>query len=531
MAIVQPVQPALEQAGWGKGEPLRLDRAPLFLLYINVLIIASCGLVYELLAGTLASYVLGDSVTQFSLVIGFYLFALGIGAWLSGFIVGSPARVFVEVELAVALVGGCSAPVLFLAFGYLRGFHFALFSVVTLIGTLVGLELPLLMRILKEHLDFRDLVSRVLAFDYIGALAASLLFPLFLVPQLGLVRTSFVVGLLNALVALWGTHLLRPLLPRRVGGLQGRAFLVIGLLVAGIIKADLFTDLAEEQQFGNPVVFARTSQYQRIVVTRSESDFHLFLNGNLQFHSADEYRYHEALVHPAFSAAIDRRHVLVLGGGDGLALREIFRYPDVESATLVDIDPAMTELGSGLPLLRTLNADAFGDRRLRVIHEDALIWLEQVDRKYDLVIIDFPDPSSFAVGKLYTTTFYRRLLRCLASDGVVAVQCTSPLSAPRSFWCVVKTLENAGLHTWPYRASVPSFGEWGFVLAARRDLGTVSNWRLDERVASQLKFLDNSGLQGLFELPLDMRRLEVEPNRWNNQILVRYYESEWARWK
>jgi spermidine synthase len=214
-----------------------------------------------------------------------------------------------------------------------------------------------------------------------------------------------------------------------------------------------------------------------------------------------------------------------------LALREIFRYTGVESATLVDIDPAMTELGSGMPLLRTLNAEAFQDPRLRVIHEDALIWLEQADRKYDLVVIDFPDPSSFAVGKLYTTTFYRRLQRCLAPDGVVAVQCTSPLSAPRSFWCVVQTLESAGFRTWPYRAGVPSFGEWGFVLAAVGDLGMPADWRLDERVATRLKFLDNAALRSLFELPLDMRRVEVEPNRWNNQILVRYYESEWARWK
>src|SRR5687768_10349808 len=162
-----------------------MNRTPI--LFLNVLIIATCGLVYELLAGTLASYVLGDSVTQFSLIIGIYLFAMGVGAWLSRFLEANLAKRFVEVELAVALVGGASAPLLFLSFARLTGFQLVLYSLVFVIGTLVGLEIPLLMRILKDQLDFKEIVSRVLAFDYIGALLASLLFPLFLVPRMGLV--------------------------------------------------------------------------------------------------------------------------------------------------------------------------------------------------------------------------------------------------------------------------------------------------------------------------------------------------------
>src|SRR5258708_1075763 len=177
------------------------ERAPrLSVFYLNVLVVATCGLIYELLAGTLASYVLGDSVTQFSLVIGVYLSALGVGAWLSRFVKKRLARAFVGVRLGVALVGGASGPLLFFGFGHLSWFHGLLFGIVFAIGVLVGLELPLLMRILREHLDFSDLVSRVLAFDYIGALVASLLFPLFLIPKLGLVRTSLVFGIVNASV-------------------------------------------------------------------------------------------------------------------------------------------------------------------------------------------------------------------------------------------------------------------------------------------------------------------------------------------
>src|SRR4051794_554368 len=180
-----------------------MNRTPI--LFLNVMIIATCGLVYELQAATLSSFVLGDSVTQFSLVIGLYLSALGVGAWLSGFLEKGLARAFLEVELGVALLGGLSVPALYLTYNNRAAFIPALYGSVLAVGTLVGLELPLLMRLAKEHLDFKELVSRVLTFDYIGALAASVLFPLVFVPQLGLVRTSVFFGMLNALVALWGT--------------------------------------------------------------------------------------------------------------------------------------------------------------------------------------------------------------------------------------------------------------------------------------------------------------------------------------
>ena len=168
-----------------------MHRTPL--LFLNVLIIATCGLVYELLAGTLASYVLGDSVTQFSLIIGIYLFAMGVGSWLSRFFDSELARRFIEVELGVAILGGFSAPILFLTFSRVSYFYVVLYLVVFGIGVFVGLEIPLLLRILKDEIEFKELVSRVLAFDYVGALVASILFPILFVPKLGLIRTSLIL--------------------------------------------------------------------------------------------------------------------------------------------------------------------------------------------------------------------------------------------------------------------------------------------------------------------------------------------------
>lgn len=498
-----------------------MNRTPI--LFLNVLVIAACGLIYELLAGTVASYVLGDSVTQFSLIIGLYLSALGVGAWLSRFLDRDLAARFVDVELAVALIGGLSAPMLFLGFARLEWFRLFLFLVVFAIGVLVGLELPILMRILKEHLDFKELVSRVLSFDYIGSLFAAVLFPMFLVPRLGLVRTSILFGLLNAAVGLYGTWLLRPLL-RGVAVLRARAVLVVVVLTIALLRADVLTTLAEDELYADAIVYSKSSQYQRILVTNNAAGFQLFLNGNLQFSSADEYRYHEALVHPAMTTATSQRRVLILGGGDGLALREVLKYASVESVTLVDLDPMMTSLSAKFAPLRALNGGAFADPRVRVVNEDAMIWIERVRETFDVAIVDFPDPSSFSLGKLYSTRFYRMLRERIAPDGAIAVQSTSPLYARQAYWCIVRTLEAAGLHVRPYQTTVPSFGVWGFALAAQRPFAAPRHVNVPAR------FLDDATLAAMFVFPRDMTPVPVEINRLDNQMLVRYYEDEWRKW-
>lgn len=507
-----------------------MNKTPL--LFINVFVIATCGLIYELLAGTLASYVLGDSVTQFSLIIGLYLFAMGIGSWLSRFVEKGVAERFIEVELAVAILGGASAPLLFLAFANLSYFNVVLYGIVLGIGTLVGLEIPLLMRILKDELDFKDLVARVLTFDYIGALAASILFPMFLVPTLGLVRTSLVFGIVNAGVGLWGTWLLNPLLtPRKVQVLRIKAVVIMVLLAIGAIKADSLTVLAEEDLFPDTIIYAKSSSYQRIIVTRGRIGFSLFLNGNLQFSSFDEYRYHEALVHPAMlSFEGEPKRILVLGGGDGLATREILKYKSVEKVTLVDLDPAITGLSKRLPVLAELNEGALEDKRVEVVNADAFVWLDNNKTDpYDVAIVDFPDPNNFALGKLYSTRFYNLLKSKLKPESIVVIQSTSPLYARNSFWCIAETVESTGFTTIPYQTTVPSFGIWGYVLAKQKPFEPAKE--IPKELG--LKFLDSDSMVSMFDFPVDASRPkeELEINRLDNQSLVRYYEAEWRRFE
>lgn len=489
-------------------------------LLVSVLLLAACGLIYELVAGALASYLLGDSVTQFSTVIGTYLFAMGIGSWLSRFVGRGLATRFVLVEIMVGLVGGFSSALLFLSFAYTESFRLVLYVLVLVVGILVGLEIPLLMRLLRERFAFKDVVANVLTFDYLGALGASLLFPIVLVPRLGLVRAPMLFGAINVAVALWTTIVLRSALgARRV--LQVLCVVALAALGAGLIGADAILDLAESNLYADEIVLARTSRYQRIVLTAWKDDLRLFLNSNLQFSSRDEYRYHEALVHPGLAALPGARRVLVLGGGDGLALREVLRYPSVERVTLVDLDPEMTRLFSTHADLRALNHDSLLDPRVVIVNEDAFTWLERPGEPFDFAVVDFPDPSNFSLGKLYSGTFYRMLTRRLAPDATFVVQATSPLFARQSFWCIVTTIEDTGLQVAPYHVYVPSFGEWGFVLAGRTPP------QMPKALPSGLRFLTAETAREMFVFARDMARVPVEPNRLTTQALVGYYEREW----
>ena len=491
-------------------------------LLASVFVVAACGLLYELAAGALASYLLGDSVLQFSTIIGTYLFAMGVGSWLSRYFERQLPAHFLRIELMVALIGGALPAALFVANAYTpSAFRFLLYGMVLLVGTLVGLEIPLVMRIMKRNVALKDLVSQVLTFDYLGALAVSLAFPILLVPHLGLIRTGLLFGLLNALVAVWALWLFRWEL-RRLGAHAFACAAVIALLAAGLWGAEHITKFAEDRFYQDRIVYTAASPYQRIVVTNGKLGHRLFLNGNLQFAEHDEYRYHEALVHPAMAAQGAPKRVVVLGGGDGMAVREILKYPSVESVTLVELDPAMTTLFTDNPTLAKLNQHALLDPRVHIVNTDAFQWLQQDVGFFDVMVVDFPDPTNFAIGKLYTNSFYALLEKHLAASGYAVIQTTSPLVARQSFWTVVATVESVGLTATPYHAHVPSFGEWGYVLASRRP------WRMPERLPPGMRFLSLPSLPLLFDFPLDMARLPAEVNRLSNQVLVTTYEREWG---
>ena len=493
-------------------------------LLASVFVVAACGLVYELSAAALSSYLLGDSILQFSTVIGTYLFAMGLGSWLSRFIERQLPAHFLRIELLVACIGGLMPALLYLANAWVPGaFRLLLYGLVVVVGTLVGLEIPLVMRILRRHVQLKDLVSQVLTFDYLGALAVSVAFPLVLVPQLGMIRTGLLFGWMNAAVALWALWLFRHEL-RRLAAHALACFATLLLLSAAFALADRITSVAEDRFYQDPIVFNASSPYQRIVVTRGGAGHRLFLNGNLQFAERDEYRYHEALVHPAMAAHGAPKRVAVLGGGDGMAVREVLKYASVEQVTLVELDPNMTRLFAEHPSLSGLNGGALSSPKLSIVNTDAFQWLQQEGGEiFDVIVVDFPDPTNFAIGKLYTNSFYALLDKRLAASGYAVVQTTSPLIARKSFWTVAGTIESVGLSATPYHAHVPSFGEWGFIVASRRP------WRMPDALPSDLRFLTPDTLAQMFAFPADMARVPTQVNRLSNQLLVTTYEHEWGK--
>jgi spermidine synthase len=303
-----------------------------------------------------------------------------------------------------------------------------------------------------------------------------------------------------------------------------RAFAVLALLVVTLAGSARITQFTETALYGGQITLARQSQYQRIVLTEKAGDFSLYLNGNLQFSSKDEHRYHEALVHPAMSSAAQHARVLIGGGGDGLAAREVLSWPGVERVVLVDLDPSVTALGRNHPRLSELNEHSLSDPRVSVINRDAMTEFEALDEEFDVAILDFPDPSNYSLGKLYSLSFYRTVYQRLAPDGALSVQSTSPLFAPRAFWCVVTTLEQAGFFAVPYHAFVPSFGDWGYVLGTKRPKAIPT--RLPE---VPLGYLDERELANLFALPNDEKRVQSAVNRLNTQALVSYYLDDWGR--
>ncbi|MFE7319082.1 polyamine aminopropyltransferase [Streptomyces sp. NPDC057555] len=495
-----------------------------------VFVCAACGLVYELELVALASYLIGDSVTQASVVLSFMVFAMGVGALLAKRLRCRAAVGFGAIETVLALVGGGSAMALYACFVWLDQSRTALVGFSLAIGVLIGAEIPLLMTLIQRvrRQDAGGAVADLFAADYVGALVGGLAFPFLLLPGLGQLTGALVTGAVNllagAVLVLWLFG--RDLTPRARWALLAANVLALALLGAGMALAGSFEQAARRAVYGAAARVAEQTGVQEVVLTGgtdaaddggtgsgrgrkgSGRPLELYLDGRLKVSSDNERDYHQALVGPAMAGGRHGR-ALVLGGGDGLALRELLRYRTLRSVTVVELDPEVVRLARTDPGLSALNRHAFDDPRVRVVTADAFNWLRWQagsrggrPERYDVVVSDLPDPGITASTKLYSQEFYGLALRTLAPDGRLAVHAGPPLARPRAYWTVEATLRSVGLKTLPYRipgrppefsggadrplapvlpparpaagdrapAVAPPDGRryWGFVLAARR---------------------------------------------------------------
>ncbi len=512
--------------------PLRLpvgQRAARLVLLSAVFACAACGLVYELALIALGQYLVGGSVYQTSLVLGVFVCSMGLGSFASKPLLPRAAAGFAAVELALALTGGLSVLGLYAAYSWLDLYTPALIATSVVVGGLIGAEVPLLMQLLQRirAQDAGEATADLFAVDYVGALAGGLAFPFLLLPVFGQVRGAVVVAAVNLLAAVVIVVLLRDALSARARRAVTAGVVVVALALglAGA-TAGRFLVSARQALYDDPVVVALRSDYQEIVVTESGAtdDVRLFLDGDLQFSTTDEHRYHEALVHPAVLPGT--RSVLVLGGGDGLAAREVLRHRSVERVVEVELDPEVLRLARTDPRMVAANEGSLDDPRVEVVVDDALRWLRTAQEQFDAVVVDMPDPDAPATAKLYSQEFYGLVARALAPGGRLAVQAGSPWFAPEAFWCIDATVAAAGLSTTTFHVDVPSFGDWGFVLAAR---GAAPVPSVDPAVAGQLQFLDGDVLAAATVFPRDRGRdrFRVEASTLDRPRILEYEARGW----
>lgn len=503
------------------------------ILIISIFIAGLCSIIYELLISTTSSYFLGDSVKQFSITIGVYMAAMGIGSWLSRLFNTQLLEKFIFLEIILGLCGGISVPLLYYTFSVTSYTEYSLVMIlmIMVIGILTGLEIPLLTRLMKSYYPLKINLSNVLAMDYFGALLATLIFPFFLLPILGLFKSSLVFGGINISIAflnLWAFSDHLGITKKSV--FYGASFGVLLFFATLFYFSNSLMAKWSGELYRDPIVYHEQTPYQELILTKSaHDDLRLYINNVIQFSSIDEYRYHESLVHLPMSLAKYKYNVLVLGGGEGLVARELLKYKDIEQITVVDIDEAMFKMAKEHPQIKALNKSSLSDDRVALVTDDAYNFMKSDPTLYNVIIADLPDPSQESLARLYSREFYKLITKKLAADGLFVTQATGTYHTTRSYWCIEKSMQAGGLaFTYPYHAYVPAFGDWGFILGSKYDLTPM-----EIELSVETKFLENHIFDKLFYFEKDLleKKEAVKANTLDQPFILEYFLEDWKKWQ
>ncbi|GAB4395273.1 MAG: polyamine aminopropyltransferase [Microscillaceae bacterium] len=507
------------------------NRSKSLILKVAMLATGLSGIVAEYILSTLASYFLGDSILQWTLVLSFMLFSMGLGSRLTPFLHGHLLEKFILIEFLLSGLVSFSALTVYLLAAFSSFLPLVIYGLSILIGLLIGMEIPLVTRLNEEYEALRLNIAGVMAYDYFGSLLGGLFFAFVGLPILGLSYTPFVLGLLNFSVAIYLFWRFRRLVvPRLRLRLTYGAFGVALILLAGLLGAKPLVLFGEQQRYADKVIFAEQSKYQRIVITQWKNDYWLFLNGSQQFSTRDEELYHEPLVHPVVSLSPDPAHVLVLGGGDGLAVRELLKHKNIKKITLVDLDPAMTRLAKTHPVLLDANDRAFFHPRVKILNRDAFKFMSDTRQYFDVIIIDLPDPKTVELNRLYTREFYRLCFQQLRPQGLIITQSGSPYYSGKAFECIRRTMVAAGFGVVQMHNQVLTLGEWGWTIGSKslhekqlkealrrlRFEHLPTRWLNAEAMLQMTSF----GKRTYF---FDPEQEKVETNTIHNPVLYRYY--------
>lgn len=549
---------------------IKLKNKESWVLYVAMFVMGACGLAYEYTLSKVAGDILGNSVRQWAIIIGVMMFFMGIGADLQKYL-GDKYIIdfFIIFEILIGLAGSFGPISYIYSYGHFPlQFVIIQYTFIILIGLIIGLEIPLISRINEKFISQLKLnLAAVLKMDYIGSLAGALAWVFILPIYFEQVQGAFVLGILNTLVAAFTFYFFRRLVVRK-NIILVTLIISLTVIIYGFFSVKDWRVYSEQFLYRDQIVFSETTRYQHIVITQSRSnDIRCYINGHLQFNSVDEHIYHENLVHPAFTIAAAHTNILILGGGDGLALREVLKYKDVENIVLCDIDPQMTELAKNNAIFKELNNNSLASSRLvnvqnnslqasgstqiynidqnmrhdsdqqevaivDVINIDAMQFVEQISGIYDIIILDFPDPNMPDLAKLYSEQFYNLLNQKLAADGIIVQQSTSPYHAKEVFLCIGRTLSEAGFSAVPFKDNVPSFGEWGWWIAGKKDryktATLIEKLSTIEQLGVETKYLTPKVISsGLVFGKNQLETKETGVNTLANSLIYSYYLQSW----
>ena len=437
--------------------------------YLKVAIFATgiSGLVAEFILSTLASYFIGDTIVQWTIVLSIMLFSMGIGSQLSKSVKQNLLFTFLLLEFALSLLISISPLLVYSVAGYTAYIHIVVYGLASLIGLCIGFEIPLVTRLNEQFESLDKNVSNVMSWDYVGSLIGGIAFAFWGLPHLGLKNTAFVFGMLNLVVALFLFFVFwnKKIKNRKV--ISGMAVFVVLVLSASFLKSDDIIIFGEQKRFKDKVVFVKQSKYQKMVITSWLNHHWLYINGNLQMTTVDEFLYHEPMVHPIMELSKEHKSILIIGGGDGFNAKELLKYPDVQTITLVDLDPEMTKLGLEYTPFVMANDSSLHNSKVKIINTDGFIFLQKSTSFYDIVIVDLPDAKGVDLNKLYTTQFYNMAFNHLRPNGFMVTQAGSPYYATKAFECISKTMQHSGFKTLKLHNQVLSMGEWGWIIGSK----------------------------------------------------------------
>lgn len=497
--------------------------------YLKLAIFATgvSGIVAEYILSTLASYFLGNSVLQWTMVMSIMLFSMGLGSRISKWFKSDLLFKFICIEFLLSIIVSLSSLVVYTSSIYVDFNLMVIYGLCVSIGLMIGMEIPLVIRINESYEGLRTNVSSIMENDYYGSLVGGVFFAFVGLPFLGLTYTPFVLGFVNfsvailMIVSLWNGVEKK----RTIFGLGSVVFMI---LMISMYYSKPIIKYGEQVKYSDMVVYSEQSKYQKIIITQHKSNYWLYINGNQQLSTFDEELYHEPLVHPVMSLYQHPQNILIMGGGDGCAVREILKYPSVRSIDLVDLDPAMTNLGKNHPILKSVNNSSMNSEKLTIHNMDAMSYIQQTQKYYDIVIIDLPDPKSIELSRLYSYEFYKLCNRHIRPNGFIVTQAGSPYFATKAFKCIEKTINEAGFTALPIHNQVLTLGEWGWIIGSKslkkKELKTKLRKLKFKNI--ETKWINNEAMsmitsfgKDFFLSPSD----SIEVNRIHNPVLKTYY--------